>query len=195
MYPRLRRYGRLGETYIKAGWKVVVDNYVECYHCDHAHPAFADIICMDTYKHDTYDHWARQLGSDIKEENSAYPVDKDAQYKNSAFWFLWPNTTFNILPGAAEFNVSVIRPINHLECSFEGHSLTVNNDFDAGRAEYTANVLVPEDISLCESVQRGLMQQQQRARTGGQITLRWPHRWRPRISCRAQRRRMLGLLC
>ena len=36
--------GLLGETYIKAGWKVVVDNYVECYHCDHAHPAFADLI-------------------------------------------------------------------------------------------------------------------------------------------------------
>ena len=52
----------LGETDIKAGWKVVVDNYVECYHCDHAHPAFADILCMDDYRHDTFDLWARQLG-------------------------------------------------------------------------------------------------------------------------------------
>ncbi|MEM7522483.1 MAG: aromatic ring-hydroxylating dioxygenase subunit alpha, partial [Pseudomonadota bacterium] len=37
----------LGDTYQKAGWKVVVDNYVECYHCHHAHPDFASLICMD----------------------------------------------------------------------------------------------------------------------------------------------------
>ncbi|MEM1161028.1 MAG: aromatic ring-hydroxylating dioxygenase subunit alpha, partial [Pseudomonadota bacterium] len=37
----------LGDTVQKAGWKVVVDNYVECYHCQHAHPDFSSIICMD----------------------------------------------------------------------------------------------------------------------------------------------------
>ncbi len=43
--------GGLGETHINAGWKVVVDNYVECYHCDYAHPAFADLICMVPARH------------------------------------------------------------------------------------------------------------------------------------------------
>ena len=31
-----------GNNVTKANWKVVVDNYVECYHCSKAHPAFAD---------------------------------------------------------------------------------------------------------------------------------------------------------
>jgi len=146
----------LGETHINAGWKVVVDNYVECYHCDHAHPAFADLICMDTYRHDTFGLWARQLGGDIRHENSAYDIPDDAQSDKSAFWFLWPNTTFNVLPGAEELNISAIRPTGLESCSFEGHSLSATGKFNQSRANYTADVLVPEDISLCESVQRGL---------------------------------------
>ena len=148
--------GGLGETRIKAGWKVVVDNYVECYHCDHAHPDFADLICMDTYQHDTFGLWARQLGLDIRKENSAYQLGEDDPYMQSAFWFLWPNTTFNTLPGSEELNISAIRPIGLEESDFGGHSLSVTGEYNKERAEYTADVLVPEDISLCESVQRGL---------------------------------------
>ena len=148
--------GGLGETRIKAGWKVVVDNYVECYHCEHAHPDFSDLICMDTYRHDTFGLWARQLGSDIRLKNSAYPLDDDTPFAHSVFWYLWPNTTFNILPGTEELNISSIRPISLEECDFGGHSLSVSGEFNQARADYTADVLVPEDIALCESVQKGL---------------------------------------
>ncbi|MEO0909852.1 MAG: SRPBCC family protein [Pseudomonadota bacterium] len=141
---------------MKAGWKVVVDNYVECYHCDHAHPDFADLICMDTYQHDTFGLWARQLGLDIKEDNSAYKLDGSEPFMQSAFWYLWPNTTFNILPGSEELNISTIRPLSLEETDFNGHTLSTGDNFNQDRADYTADVLVPEDISLCESVQRGL---------------------------------------
>jgi len=145
-----------GETRIKAGWKVVVDNYVECYHCDHAHRDFANLISMDSYEHDTFGIWARQLGKDIRRDNTAYPIEEDAPYMQSAFWFLWPNTTFNILPGAEELNVSAVRPIGLEDTDFNGHTLSVTGEFNQKRSEYTADILVPEDISLCESVQRGL---------------------------------------
>ena len=148
--------GGLGETKMKAGWKVVVDNYVECYHCDYAHPDFADLISMKTYRHDTFGLWARQLGTDIRPDNSAYQLDDNAPYMQSAFWYLWPNTTFNTLPGSEELNVSAIRPIDMEHSDFTGHTLSVTGEFDKARADYTADVLVPEDIALCESVQRGL---------------------------------------
>ena len=153
---RVPRTNALGETHINAGWKVVVDNYVECYHCDHAHPAFAEIICMDSYQQDTFALWSRQIGEDIRPENSAYSVNPDSGVNRSAFWYLWPNTTFNVLPGAEEINISSIRPTGLETTSFEGHSLSVSDTFDEDRARYTADVLVPEDIGLCESVQRGL---------------------------------------
>lgn len=150
------RTNGLGETHIDAGWKVVVDNYVECYHCDHAHPAFADIICMDSYQQDTFPLWSRQIGVDIRPDNSAYSVNLETGVNHSAFWYLWPNTTFNVLPGSEEINISAIRPTGLETTSFEGHSMSVSDAFDEDRARYTADVLVPEDISLCESVQRGL---------------------------------------
>ena len=148
--------GMLGASRIKAGWKVVVDNYVECYHCDHAHRDFASLIKMDSYQQDTFALWSRQLATDIRHENSAYTIDDDEPVMQSAFWYLWPNTTFNVLPGAEEMNIGAIRPIGLNETDFGGYNLSVSGTFDARRADYTANVLVPEDIALCESVQRGL---------------------------------------
>jgi len=148
--------GVLGLGRIEAGWKVVVDNYVECYHCDHAHKDFVDVICMDSYQQDTYGIWSRQIGGDIRRDNSAYELDEDAEMLKSAFWYLWPNTTFNVLPGNQELNISAIRPLGLELSDFTGPSLSVDGKFDQRRADYTANVLVPEDISLCESVQRGL---------------------------------------
>ena len=72
------------------------------------------------------------------------------------FWYLWPNTTFNILPGSNEMAVFAIRPIDHEWSNFEGHVLTADGRTNEARTAYTANVLAPEDIVLCESVQRGL---------------------------------------
>ena len=148
--------GLLGQSRINAGWKVVVDNYVECYHCDHAHKAFANLICMDTYQHDTFGLWSRQIGGDIRQDNTAYEIADDAPVMNSVFWYLWPNTTINVLPGSEEVNISVIRPVSLGEADFTGPSLSTTGEFDQSRSDYTADVLVPEDISLCESVQRGL---------------------------------------
>ena len=149
-------FSNFGVTHIKAGWKVVVDNYVECYHCDHAHRDFANLISMDSYEHQTFGLWARQLGQDIRRNNTAYKLDEDAPFMRSVFWYLWPNTTFNILPGAEEMNVSAIRPLGLEECDFSGHTLSVTGEFNQARADYTTDVLMPEDVSLCESVQRGL---------------------------------------
>lgn len=141
---------------INAGWKVVVDNYVECYHCSHAHPAFASLICMETYKLDTFGLWSRQYGKDINVENDAYPVDPSDKLF-SAFWFLWPNMTFNILPGGKGMTVLAVRPVAHDKCLFEGTTLTVDGKVSKEMQAYGTNVLGPEDTSLCESVQRGLM--------------------------------------
>ena len=44
-----------GGTKINAGWKVVADNYIECYHCTPAHPDFASIINMGGYQHEIFD--------------------------------------------------------------------------------------------------------------------------------------------
>jgi len=146
----------LGDARQHAGWKVVVDNYVECYHCRHAHPDFASLIAMDRYQLDVGRIWSRQLGPETRPANTAYDFDPDAGYRGAMFWYLWPNTTFNILPGSNELAVYRIRPVDHEWTSFEGDVLTADGRTNEARTAYTANVLAPEDIALCESVQRGL---------------------------------------
>jgi len=150
------RFSILGNTEIAAGWKVVVDNYVECYHCTPAHPDFASLINMNTYQVDTFDWWSRQLSDDIRTDNTAYQVADNVEQKQASFWFLWPNMTFNVLPGTEELSVFAIRPISIDRCSFAGHSLSVDGSINQARVDYTAAVLAPEDTALCESVQRGL---------------------------------------
>ena len=111
---------------------------------------------MDAYRHDTFGFWSRQLGKEVRIRNSAYPLEPDSDFMESAFWYLWPNTTFNVLPGKREINISAIRPVGLEMTLFEGHTYSSSGEFDQAKMDYAANVLVPEDIRLCESVQRGL---------------------------------------
>jgi choline monooxygenase len=141
---------------IKAGWKVIVDNYVECYHCRPAHPDFASIIDMDTYQVDIFDQWSRQYGPDIRDSNSAYPLDPENGFHQSVFWYLWPNTTFNVMPGPESLGVFTVQPVSIDCCNFNGHSLTTDGQVYQPRSDYFNDVLGPEDVGLCESVQRGL---------------------------------------
>ena len=149
---------QFGGMEINAGWKVVVDNYVECYHCSPAHVDFASIIDMSVYRMETFDGWSRQLGPTIRDENTAYTLDRQSntQY-SSAFWYLWPNITFNVLPGSPSLSVMTILPIDVGQSSFVGDQLGTD-DFDPNddRMDYLVNTLGPEDRALCESVQRGL---------------------------------------
>jgi choline monooxygenase len=153
---RIPMANTIGETKIKAGWKVIVDNFVECYHCEHAHPDFASLIYMKDYQMDTFSLWSRQTAPRIRHHNSAYDVDPDRGYQGVLFWYLWPNITFSVFPGIDEMAVFAVRPLSLTRSSFEGHNLSVGTKQNSARANYTADVLVPEDISLCESVQRGL---------------------------------------
>ena len=146
----------LGSTFLQAGWKVVVDNFVECYHCRSAHRAFASLINMDTYQTEIFDYWSRQYGPDIRIDNSAYELNSDDGYQHSIFWYLWPNTTFNVLPGSDELHVFSVKPIDTTSSTFGGHSFSTDGKLYQPRADYAADTLAPEDIHLCESVQRGL---------------------------------------
>ncbi len=147
-----------GDDVMQAGWKVVVDNYVECYHCGPAHPAFADMIDMACYKHTIDGISAFQLGPDTKPENSAYDFKADDPIQRAAFWYLWPTTTINIVPGSVSVNITHIVPRSPTTTSFVNDRLVVAGEAeDEARNAYLFDLLGHEDQLLCESVQRGLM--------------------------------------
>ena len=142
---------------IAANWKVVVDNFVECYHCPLVHPEFASLIDMSSFQMETFSNWSRQLAPDTRPENSAYPFDSEAPVQNAAFWYLWPTTSISMFPGSPNLIVMSILPLGHRKTSFSGYqyALEIDQDDDM-RQQYQVDVLSPPDVVLCESVQRGL---------------------------------------
>ena len=68
---------------VKANWKIVVDNYLECYHCTKAHPAFANLIDMKHYQIDVYSFWSRQYAPITNPDSNAYKFDKIKKISSS----------------------------------------------------------------------------------------------------------------
>lgn len=139
-----------------ANWKVVLDNFHECFHCGPAHPAFSDMLDMANYRTTIHGLWSKQAGHLARLDNKAYPVAADANHA-ARFWWLWPNTTFGMMPGAPSFSVSTTLPdgVGRSVRHFQRFMLPGATP-DPIALDYGRNILGPEDVAICESVQRGL---------------------------------------
>ncbi len=143
---------------VKANWKSVVDNFLECYHCPVAHKGFSSMIDMDTYKVKTHGIYSSHMAKAKQGENKAYNI-ADATVTDHAVWFLWPNLTLMRYPGRGNFMVWRFCPINAEETWEEFDfflETTEPNEAEKEAIKFIDEVLQPEDISLVESVQRGM---------------------------------------
>ena len=143
---------------LKANWKNVVDNFLECYHCSVAHPAFVDLVDIHNYRTKTHGIYSSHISPPGRCDNTAYTVPKGEERDFSAWW-VWPNVTFNVFPGPPNITVLHIMPtgpettLEHFDIFTLSGTLS---DAEEDAKRYIDEVLQPEDISLVESVQRGL---------------------------------------
>ena len=143
---------------IASNWKNVVDNFLECYHCPTAHKDFCTLVDMDTYKVTTHGIYSSHMADAGKTANSAYSVD-DAEVRTHAVWWLWPNTCLMRYPGRSSMivlNIIPAGPDRTLE-TYDFYLETpepTESELEAIR--YIDEVLQVEDITLVESVQRGM---------------------------------------
>ncbi|WP_439664672.1 RHO alpha subunit C-terminal catalytic domain-containing protein [Lentzea sp. HUAS TT2] len=143
---------------IDSNWKNVVDNFLECYHCHIAHPEFVDLVDMGTYDVKTHGIWSSHFAEADNQENSAYDVS-GATVNQHAVWWLWPNTCLLRYPGRSNFMVLQILPDGPdrtretWDLYFETTELTAA-ELDGVR--YIDEVLQQQDITIVESVQRGM---------------------------------------
>ncbi|MEL7259178.1 MAG: aromatic ring-hydroxylating dioxygenase subunit alpha [Pseudomonadota bacterium] len=149
------------DTYeVEANWKVLVDNFLECYHCHPAHKDFVDLVDMGSYRTITSKYYSSQCAGNPKSlSNRAYsfkPGDVDFGY---AGWYVWPNFTIWAYPGEANLSVLQMNPSAPERCvEFQDWFVKDGKVTDQLRdaINYQIDVLQPEDIGLCESVQKGL---------------------------------------
>ena len=144
---------------VASNWKVIMDNFLECYHCHVAHRDLVDLINMDAYSTQTHRWWSSHCSrGPVNADSSAYKVRSDVDFSYAA-WFIWPNITLWAMPGEPNLSVLQMNPdgveqtLEFLDVFTTSPELS-NEMQDACR--YLDDVLQPEDIGLCESVQRGL---------------------------------------
>jgi carnitine monooxygenase subunit len=146
------------ETELAANWKVVCENFLECYHCQVAHPGFAAVIDVsaDTYALDANGRLASQYGP-VREEPRA-TMDVEGELPRSQFHFLWPSLTVNIFPGRPNVSIGPVVPrtpertYRFLDYFF---GPDVEQSWIDGLLAFDDQVGA-EDRVLVESVQRGV---------------------------------------
>jgi choline monooxygenase len=100
------------EAEVDANWKIVCENFLECYHCQTAHPAFAEVldVSAEAYALSTDGRLSSQNGP-IR-ESGRDRMRLDGELPRSQFHFLWPNLTVNIFPGRPNVSIGPVVPVS-----------------------------------------------------------------------------------
>jgi phenylpropionate dioxygenase-like ring-hydroxylating dioxygenase large terminal subunit len=153
---------RVRRTYdIAANWKVVVDNYLECYHCPVAHKSFSDLIDVNNYTVTEYDHFSVQGGAlrQSAQDGTAQGLYATSGEVTAGFYaYLWPNFTLNIYPGPGNVSLNLFLPVdvNRTLAIYEYCFVDEVGAEEQGDFARFIDQVQDEDVVLCESVQRGL---------------------------------------
>jgi choline monooxygenase len=146
------------ETEIAANWKVVCENFLECYHCQVAHPQLASLIDVsaDAYALSTEGRLSSQHGA--PREDAGTRMHLDGELPRSQFHFLWPNLGVNIFPGRPNISIGPMTPVapdrtyRFLDYFF---GPDVGQDWIDELMAFDDQVGI-EDRGLVEGVQRGM---------------------------------------
>jgi len=144
---------------LKCNWKVLLENCTECLHCTPSHPAFVDLVDLDTYRITTHAMHTTHTARATKPANAAYAYPADSAVRHVVFWHIWPNMTFGFMPGSHNFGAFCFEPVTATTTRARGDRLELPGTptaSDVARNRYGAEVLWIEDKGICESVQRGL---------------------------------------
>lgn len=136
-------------------WKVYVDNYLEGYHIPHVHPTLNRMLDYRSYATEVAP-WHALQWSPLDSEDALYGSG-DALY----YW-LWPHTMLNVLPGRLQTNRVVATGADRCRVDFDYYYAPEQDEGDgATRARREADLgfsdaVQREDVLICEDVQRGL---------------------------------------
>ena len=83
-----------------ANWKIVVENFLECYHCPTAHPGFSSEIDV---------HPDRYLLEEHPTFSSQYCKARETEERGQ-FHLLYPNVGINVFPGPPNLSIGPIVP-------------------------------------------------------------------------------------
>jgi Rieske 2Fe-2S family protein len=172
---RVRRYplaelqvARTIEYDVAANWKVILENYNECYHCAGVHPELCAIVPAFKYRGGSDLDWDRGIphapgawtftrtGTTNRVPFAGLDADEQTRHKGE---LIYPNfmcslsaehvATFRLQPKGPE------RTVITFDCLFHPDAIAAP-DFDPSDAVDFWHVVNVQDWTICEGVQRGM---------------------------------------
>ena len=148
---------------IDANWKIVIENYLECYHCSWVHRDFSTVIDVGDYR-----HAAEPVGDllistapvkQVAERSHQQSVlATDGPLVDSHWYLLLPGATVNLYPGAGAVELTWYWPVD-AETTGARTVVLVAPDASAEYERQVADLLMQvgeEDNLVCEGMHRGL---------------------------------------
>ena len=137
---------------VACNWKVYVDNYLEGYHVPQIHPGLNRLLDYRSYITETA-AWHSLQYSPLESAPDLYGNGE------ALYYFLYPNTMLNILPGRLQTNR--VLPLGVDRCRVEFDFCYAPDAGAAAQARRTRDLafsdeVQQEDVGMCEQVQRGL---------------------------------------
>jgi choline monooxygenase len=133
-------------------WKVYCDNYLEGYHVPHIHPGLNSVLDYRQYQTETGTWFSFQY-SPLTSADQLYGSG-DALY-----YFIYPNTMLNLLPGRLQVNRVVPLSASRCRVHFE-YYYCIDDSAEAterrGADHEFSHQVQLEDVDICQLVQRGL---------------------------------------
>jgi len=108
------RFRERAEWTVEANWKIVAENFLECYHCSVAHPGFSSVVDVspDAYRLESGPTFLSQYGTlrapvAAGEKPGPYEVRGEVE---GQFHLLWPNFVINVMPGRPNVSAGTMLP-------------------------------------------------------------------------------------
>lgn len=133
---------------IACNWKVYIDNYLEGYHVPHVHPGLNRLLDYRSYRTELARWYSLQWS----------PLESDAAlYGNgdALYYWLWPNTMLNILPGRLQTNTVIPLGVDRCRVLFDTYYADADNVAKRDADLAFSDEVQHEDLGICEDVQRG----------------------------------------
>jgi phenylpropionate dioxygenase-like ring-hydroxylating dioxygenase large terminal subunit len=153
----LRFHHRAGYE-IQANWKIAIENYLECYHCQLNHPDFVKVIDEQRQRTEVDGLRLSQfppLHADAYGDGAPYDVSDSVP--TAQYHILFPAMKFNVNPGRPNLSIGPMWPV-----ATDRTSAWFDYFFAEGTDEAWIDELLAfddqvgaEDTGLVEAVQRG----------------------------------------
>ena len=175
---RIQRYGleelRVGHSIsydVGANWKVILENYNECYHCGPVHPELCDVVPAFRVQGGAGLDWDHGIphrsGADTysmtgTSKRASFPRLNEDERINHKGELVYPNLMLSLArEHAAAFRLWPQGPERTLvTCEFLFHPHEIaKKDFDSDDVVKFWDITNRQDWDICERVQRGMHSQ------------------------------------